>query len=286
MAQSPIENYIDDANPSNIDYCFLLLVHTVCADRRIHSKESKALRELSTQPTIEQSTLAEMEKILTQDDNYLSLQDVACRVPPGQQNEAMRQILAIAYVDGFFASLEREMIDQVAHIWNWSIGEIDRIIQEVQEATIQSSISNVNEQSNLSSEARLLDNYKKFGLPDAFINIAKNLAPDTIGRKIEQLEREILLSGPEYDEAIKQCARVAKEDYKYTEIALEKTNSILENLWHNLSQVAQGIQYQNNNKGKANNAKQVAIELENSIQSLTNKIITNLESVRESTFAK
>jgi small GTP-binding protein len=261
-------------------------LHTVCADRRIHSKESKALRELSTQPTIGQSTLVEMEKILTQDDNYLSLQDVARRVPPGQQNEVMRQILEIAYVDGFFAPLEREMIDRVAHIWNWSTGEIDRLIQEVQESTIQNSISNVDEQSNLSSEARLLNNYKKSGLPDAFINIVKNLAPDTIGRKIEQLEREILLSGSEYDEAIEQCARVAREDYEYTKIALKKTNSILKNLGRNLSKVVELIQEQNNSKGKASNAKQVATELEKSIQALTTKIITNLEKVRQSTFAK
>lgn len=108
----------------------------------IHSEESKALYELSSQARIGQNTLAEMEKILAQDDNYLSLQEVAYRVPPGQQNEAMRQILAIAYTDGFFAPLEKEMVEQVAHIWNWSTREIDRIIQEAQEFTVKRSSSN------------------------------------------------------------------------------------------------------------------------------------------------
>lgn len=270
----------------DMDYRFLLLVHTVCADRRIHSKESKALRELLSQSIIGQSTLAEMEKILAEDDNCLSLQEVACKVPPGQQDETMRQILAIAYIDEFFAPLEREMVDQIAHIWHWSTGEIDRIIQEVQDFNIQRSNSSIDEQLNLSFPARLLDNYKKSVLSDSWINTLRNLAPDTIGRKIEQLEREILLSGPEYDEAIEQCARVAKEDYRYTEIALNKTNSILENLGRNLSQFVQEIHHKNNVSNKANSAKDVATELQKSIQSLTSEIIANLESVRESTFAK
>ena len=106
-----------------------------------------------------------MEKILAQDENYLSLQNVAYRVPPGQQNEAMRQILAIAYIDGFLAPLEQEIVEQGASIWNWSTGEIDRIIQEAQEFTAKRSSSNVDEQSNLSFAARFLKNEKKSALP-------------------------------------------------------------------------------------------------------------------------
>ncbi len=273
-------------NDAQIDYCFLLLTHIVCADRQIHSEESKALRELSSQAMIGQSTLAEMEKILAQDENYLSLLEVAHRVPPGQQNEAMRQILAIAYVDGFFAPLEREMVEQVARIWNWSSDEVDRIIQEAQEVTIKRSSSNVNEQSNLSFTARLLKNAKNSALSRAVINIAAKLSPDTIGRKVEQLEREILLSGPEYDGAIEQCAKIAKEDYKYTELALNKTKVTLEDLGKNLSQVVQELHHKTNGKGNGSSAREVATQLQNSTQSLTNEIIANLERVKESTAAK
>ena len=284
--RAPERNTHDTNTAADIDYRFLLLVHTVCADRQIHSEESKALRELSRQAKIGQSTIAEMEKILAQDDNYLSLQEVACRVPPGQQNEAMRQILAIAYIDGFFAPLEREIVEQVASIWNWSTGEIDRIIQEAQESTTKRSSSNKDEQSNLSFAARFLKNEKKSALSRAVISMATKLSPETIGRKVEQLEREILLSGPEYDVAIEQCAKIASEDYSYTELAFEKTNSTLKDLGHNLSQSVQKVQYKTNSKGKSSSAKEVAIQIQNSTQSLTNEIIANLERVRESTAAK
>ncbi len=215
-----------------INYPFLLLTHIVCADQQIHSEESKSLRELADITRVGQQTQDEMEKILAQDDHHLCVEEIARRVLPGQQNEAMRQILAIAYTDGFFAPLERELVERIARIWNWSTGEIDRIIQEAQDFTAKRSSGNVDEQPNLSFGARLLKNEKKSALSRAVINMATKLAPDTIGRKIEQIEREILLSGPEYDEAIEQCAKIASEDYKYAEVALEGTKSVLGSVLH------------------------------------------------------
>lgn len=80
--------------------------------------------------------------------------------------EAMRQILAIAYIDGFFAPLEREMVDRVAHIWNWSTGEIDRILQESQEFNIKRSSSNKDEQSNLSFHFNRVYEWKHIRIND------------------------------------------------------------------------------------------------------------------------
>lgn len=269
-----------------INYPFLLLTYIVCADRQIHSQESKYLRELAEIARVGQQTQDEMEKILAQDDDRLRVEDIARRVLPGQQNEAMRQILAIAYSDGFFAPLEREMVFHIAQVWNWSTGEIERIIEEAQDFTAKRFSDNIDEQTSLSFAARLLKNEKQSLLSRGLIYLATKLSPDTIGRKIEQLEREILLSGPEYDEAIEQCAKIASEDYKYAEVALEGTKSVLTDLGQNLLQVVREIQQKTNGSGKATTAKEVATQLNNSTQALTTEIITKLESVRESLRAK
>lgn len=152
--------------------------------------------------------------------------------------------------------------------------------------SVKRSSNDDDNQPNLSFAARLLRNEKKSALSRAVITMATKLAPDTIGRKIEQLEREILLSGPEYDEAIEQCAKNASEDYKYAEEALEGTKSVLKELGQNLLQVIQEIQPKTNGNGKATTAKEVAKQLNSSTQYLTNEIITNLENVRESLRAK
>ncbi len=86
-----------------LDYRFLLITHMVCADQQIHSEEAKALHQLRQHVKIGQHTIVEMEKILSQDEQMLSVEYLACQLPSGEQSEAMRQILAIARIDGFFS---------------------------------------------------------------------------------------------------------------------------------------------------------------------------------------
>jgi tRNA U34 5-carboxymethylaminomethyl modifying GTPase MnmE/TrmE/uncharacterized tellurite resistance protein B-like protein len=268
-----------------LDCPFLLVTHMVCADQQIHSEESKALRELADQVRIGQRTLDEMEKILAQDEHHLSVEDVAHRVPPGQQSEAMRQILALAYIDGFFSPLEREMVEQVARFWNWSTGEIQQLIEEAEGFTANRSINNDTNQPELSVGARFLKGAESI-LSRALVNKLVDIAPENVGRRIEQLQQEILLAGSEYDDAIRQCAAIATEDYKFAEVALKGAGSALSTLGRNIQQAIEEIKYKTSGKGQATTAKEVAKQLENTKKALTAEIIKEIEAVRESLNAK
>jgi GTP-binding protein EngB required for normal cell division/uncharacterized tellurite resistance protein B-like protein len=274
--------YSSKVTSEQLDHGFLLLTHIVCADQQIHSEESKFLRELGDRANISQQTKDEMEKILAQDDHHLTVDYITKQVSVEQQLEVMRQILAIAYADGYFAPLERDLVTRIATIWNWSTTEVDRIITE---AELYSHQINNNDNTNieLSFAARLLKNEKKSPLSRALIGMATKVAPESVGRKIEKLEREILLSGPEYDEAIKQCANIAKEDYQYAELAFNKTEATLNTLIFSLEEVISKIE---NKNSKATTAKEVTKQLEDSKQSLDAEIIKKLANVRESHQAK
>ncbi len=277
-------------NPTTIaseqlNYPFLLLTHMVCADQQIHSEESKALHELASQSRMGQRTIEEMEKILAQDEDLLGLEDVARSVPLSQQSEAMRQILALAYVDGFFAPSEREMVEQVAQIWQWPAGEIQQLIEEAEGFTANRSANDDKDQTELSIGARLLMGAESI-LSRSLVTKLAEIAPENVGRKIEQLQREILLAGPEYDDAIRQCAAIATEDYKFAAVALEGTESALTNLGRNIQQALKEIQQKTTGKGQATAAKDVAKQLENTRKELTYKIIQEIESVRKSLNAK
>ncbi|MGB6301450.1 MAG: TerB family tellurite resistance protein [Rivularia sp. (in: cyanobacteria)] len=211
-----------------IDYSFLLLSHIVCADGQIHNKEAQALHELAQQSNMGKRTIEEMEKILAQDENSLSVEDIADKVPPGEQNEAMRQMLAIAYIDGFFSPLEREMVDLVAEIWNWQTKEVERLIQET-EGLGTSSSNDEKEQLQLSFGARLLKQADSI-LSHKLVDKLGEIAPENVGLQIERLRREILLTGAEYDHAIEQCTTVAVEDYQFATLALKKTGLALQDL--------------------------------------------------------
>jgi uncharacterized tellurite resistance protein B-like protein len=115
-----------------LDYAFLLLTHIICADQQIHSQESRALRGLADQVKVNEATLQEMEKILEQDDAQISFEAVVQKISIGQQSEVLRQVMAIAYIDGYFSLLEREMVDRIAQLWGISQREIERLLEEAQ----------------------------------------------------------------------------------------------------------------------------------------------------------
>jgi len=267
----------------HLDYPFLLVTHMVCADHQIHSEESKALRELATQIGASQRTLAEMEKILAQEENQLSVEDLARKVSPGEQSEAMSQMLAIAYVDGFCSALERQMAEQVARIWNWPAGEVQRQLVEAGAFTDTRFLGEHNQQQKVSFGARFLkgaDSLLSRALVD---NVAKLTGSE---QKVEQIRREILLTGPEYDEAIRQCAVIADEDYKFAELALKRALLALSNFGKNIQVAIEDIKHKTGGKGQATTAKEVTKQLEETRNALIAKIIKEMESVRESLRAK
>ncbi|MEG5036517.1 GTPase [Microcoleus sp. AT3-D2] len=267
----------------HLDYPFLLVTHMVCADQQIHSEESKALRELATQIGASERTLAEMEKILAQEESQLSVEDLAAKVSPGEQSEAMSQMLAIAYVDGFCSALERQMAEQVARIWNWPPGEVQRQLAEVGAFSDTRFIGEHNQQQKPSIGARFLkgaDSLLSRALVD---NVAKLTGSE---QKVEQIRREILLTGPEYDEAIRQCAVIADEDYKFAELALESADKALSKLEKNIKVAIENIKYKTSGKGQATTAKEVAKQLENTGNDLSAEIIKEMKIVRDSLRAK
>ncbi len=257
----------------------------VCADQQVHSEEAQALRELAEDANIGEITLLEMEKILSQEDKYLSLEFLAVKIPHGKQGETMRQLLTIAYVDGYFAPLEKEMIYRIGQIWHWSKSDVDRIVQEAKSKQPLKDNQD-NDEEELSLAARFLENEYKSGLSRAIINLVVKIAPDPIKATVSKLEREILIKGPEYDKAIEHCSKIAREDYNFAYKALFNVDSALKSLAKNLENTIKQIQNKTTEKGQANTAKDVAEQLELSRKALKEDIIKELLIVRESLYSK
>lgn len=270
----------------SLNYQFLLLTHVVCADGQIHSEETKALRELAQVAEIKDLTLLEMEKILAQEENHLSVDAIANKIPHGLQTETMGQVLAIAHIDGYYAPLERKLVNKICEVWHWKPQEVQKLLEKAEKFKPRFSFKKEDDQRELSFTAKLLKNEQKSPLSRAIIGFASKIAPDTIGQTVKKLEREILLAGPEYDQAIAQCAKIAQEDYQFASSALQKVGSILRELGRNLKQTIEQIQQKNKIQNKANTANEVAKQLELSRRALTAEIIEELENVRESLTAK
>ena len=112
-----------------LDYGFLLLVHLICADKQIHSKEIKYLNELGDRANVSQQTKYEMYKILAQDRHSLTLDCIRKRIEIEQRSPVMEQILTIFYDEGLFGLSEEEAIARIASMCSWSQKGIKRIIK-------------------------------------------------------------------------------------------------------------------------------------------------------------
>ncbi|MBD2445815.1 50S ribosome-binding GTPase [Nostoc sp. FACHB-152] len=268
-----------------LNFAFLLVTHMVCADQQIHSEEAKALQALAINTKMGERTIVEMEKILAQEETHLSVYDVARQVRPGEQSEAMRQVLAVAYIDGFFSPVERAMVEQIAQIWNWTNGEIENLIEQAQGFSPVNKSSENKEDTKLSFGAILLKGADSI-LSRALVDNLANIVPENIGRQIKQSRQELLLSGKEYDSAIQQCAAIATEDYKYAALALKGTTETLHNLGKGIQEQLTVIQRQATGKGQAKTAAEVAKQLEATRKALTVEIMKEIESVRQSLSAK
>ncbi|MEA5489348.1 MULTISPECIES: GTPase [Pseudanabaena] len=274
--------------PSNesIDYKLVLIAHIICADQQIHSDEAKALHELAEQVNANQQTIDETEKIFSQDKHLISVEDAAKKIKPNERSESIRQVLAIAYVDGFFSPLEREMVEKIADIFGCS-QQLQDIIEAAEEfrANCVNDDGSENESSKLSLGAVILKGAESL-LSRSIVQKLGQIAPENIGRKIEKLQREILLSGEEYDSAIKQCGDIAREDYQFSELSLNRTLQSLDKLKINIQKRLSVVQHQSSGKGTSSSAKEVFALLEETRKALTTEIIKEIELLRESLKAK
>lgn len=177
----------------SIDYNLILIAHIICADQQIHSDEAKALHELAEAVNANQQTIDETEKIFSQDKHLISVEDAAKKIKPNERSESIRQVLAIAYVDGFFSPLEREMVEKIADIFGCS-QQLQDMIEAAEEfrASCVNDDGSENESSKLSLGAVILKGAESV-LSRSLVQKLGQIAPENIGRKIEKLQREILL---------------------------------------------------------------------------------------------
>ena len=226
----------------NLDYSFLLVTHMVCADLQIHNKELKYLHALEEKTRIEQRTKEEKEKIFIQDENLIPVEVVAQRVLTKQRNWVMGQILMMAYIDGFYSSLEHQMVERVGQIWGWSTKKIDEFIKYAEAHNPTETI-----QDNTTSRGSLWDN------------------PD-YKAAIERCS-EIAQQDFKFTESALQAAKTILENLKINiDIELTRLN----------------IEHKTSGNARAQTAQEVLKQLEETKQSLELEIIKKIQQICES----
>jgi len=269
---------------AGLDCNLLLIAHLICADEQIHIHEARALKSLAHRLKVNQSTQDALEAILSQSSAAPKVDILAHQIQPGQQTETLQQLLAVASIDGYVAPLEEAFIEQIAGFWNIPALEVKRLRLKARKQQYSQSVSNAME-DELSLGARLLQGTESV-LSRELINRLSEIAPKGLGRQVRELQREILLAGPEYDSAISKCAEVAQKDYRFAEASLKSVRTVLNHLSGNLQDVLDQLSSSITLSGKAENLNAVVTQLDETRQELNETIFQELENIQASIKAR
>ena len=204
-----------------------------------------------------------------------------------ERQHLLDQILEITYADGYLAPLEKIAVDEIVRIWKFPQTKVDKAIANAEKhyRTHRKNNLSGNEKSDLSVGAKILKGAETV-FSRGLVRKFAEAAPSEIGQKIERLQREVLLAGPEYDEAVLRCAKIAAEDYEFAKSRLERTEKALEDLQLSINQQTQELQKSLLAGGRSGSAKEVIKQINATKEALESKIIQQLQKIRESLDAK
>lgn len=271
-----------ERSSSVLDYRFLLLAHTICVDQQIHQRELILFKQLGSQANINEISIREAEKIFNQDDECIKLGEVIGNISEGLRSQAIRQVLAISYVDGYLHPLERELIDVIAHAWEFHQEEIELLLEGAKHFSEWSSQNAKDNQNSKSILDWLLSGIKTL-FTELLRSLLIHLIPDHLCKKVRSAKRRILLDGRDYLKVIENCKRIAREDFSYADEALK-------NSWKSLRKLSDEFQESIDILDEKTIAKsieskdsvsEVRKQLETTKHNLAVKVLHDMETVRQ-----
>lgn len=269
----------------HMHYGLLFLAHLICIDEQIHDRELKLLQAIAKELDVGDLTLQEVNKIFTQDEKQISWNRVITSIPTHDRYELMWQGLAIAHIDGFYSAPEKDKLNLLAQQWGITQPEFNSMLLQAESFAINIVKENSQEKSRLSLGANFLSRFETI-ISRSKLEKWTNYLPETIHQYLDRLYQEMLLAGPEYDEAVRTCEQVAKEDYCFAEPALQKTKDTLETLSANLQGVIQTLRLKLPTHGTSDSATELINSLEATCLILKEQIITDVRAVQQALLAK
>ncbi len=258
----------------SLETLLLLLAHLTCADEQIHSAEMNLLLALAEEWEAGPETIGRIQEILSQDENMIPVEQLIRQTSPDHRQKAILSMYTLGYSDGNLCSAESEFISNIAQTWQLSDALLSTLHSHAQNEYLahreHSQSNRVNEQGKASLASKLLGGADKLLTPQLVSKLIA-LTSQKTRQKVDRLRTELLLSGPEYDDAIRKCAKIAREDFALTHDILNQTMDELQTLSKNIDT---RIEHIGKNEGKGE--RQSATAVKNQLQELKHGIDADL----------
>ena len=216
---------------SNLNYPYLLAVHTLCVDGQLHQNELQFLQSLARNIGVDQATEAAAELILAQANNHLTLKSVLQQIAPDQRQRALSLSALAAQFDGALDHTEQKLLEQLRLQWKIS-EDLFAQMQDMARKEAQRLIAELKSTSRgeVSTGAKVFSGLEAVLGKTVVDSVVSTLGTESLKARIQDFRIEALLSGPKYDKAIKECREVGLRDIEVADTCLHATAKALQEI--------------------------------------------------------
>ena len=261
----------------------LLVAHIICADEQLHHYEFEHLFALAEAYQISDAARQGLEMIVGDLPDAPAL-DALCRsLSQDMRVEAMRHLMSAVLIDGHYDQSEKDAIKHIAGMWSIPDNVLDNFKAEAEryvDTFTHSLEASADAPEELGFGARWLGRLDRVS-PEIANSFAK-VSPASIGQRITRLRHQILLAGPEYDEAIGLCARVARRDFREAHGALDTSWKAMLTISKDVEQMASQIGQQRSDES----AKELIQRLQDTRANLNGDLRQQQQMLRRSLNAR
>lgn len=216
---------------NNLNYPYLLAVHTLCVDGQLHQNELQFLQSLAQNIGVDPTTEAAAELILAQDNNHLSLESVLQQITPDQRPRALSLAALAAQFDGALDRTEQKLLERLRLQWKIS----EDLFAQMQDLARKEALRLIADlktasRGEVSTGAKVLSGLEAV-LGKTFVDrVVSTLGTESLKARIQDFRIEALLSGPKYDKAIEECREVGLRDIEVADNCLHATAKALQEI--------------------------------------------------------
>lgn len=230
---------------NDLNYPYLLAVHTACIDGQLHQNELQLLQSLAQSIGVDPATEAAAELILAQADQHLQLEIVLQRIAPAQRPQALSLAALAAQLDGSLDSTEQRLLEQLRRQWKFS-DELFAKMQDLAHKKARQLVADLktSSRSEISTGAKVLSGLEAVLGKTVVDRVVSTLGTESLKARIQDFRIEALLSGSKYDKAIEECRSVGLRDIEVADTCLHATAQALKEIEAELERKISEIQVQ------------------------------------------
>ena len=222
-----------------INYAYLIAARMAAVDGTLHIYEERLLKTYANRLAVDESTHALASLILQREPSAPCDIELLRDVPPEMREEVVKVLIGIAGSDGYFDPAELDLVQRAVSEWGIPADLVEETTRAV-EALNENENQRIAEDDDVRPTTWRKPIVKVLTkiLPTKTLTSLIETLPEVLRQGLVKEHRAILLSGPAYQEAVAECAKVAGVDLKVVEGALDSICRTLEDCRDKLHRAA------------------------------------------------